>query len=165
MDVLLVRHAIALPRDIQRWPEDELRPLSPRGVQRGRKAAAGLKRLIKRPQRVLTSPWVRARQTAALLADSADWPRPIACAELAPGRPTEAVLALLRREPEKLIALVGHQPDLGELIALALPGDAPPDAFELKRFSVALLSFRGEARANSATLSWLLPPRVLRSLQ
>jgi phosphohistidine phosphatase len=165
MDVLLVRHAIAFRRDTERWPDDDLRPLSPRGVQRARKAAAGLKRLIRRPQQVLTSPLVRARQTAALLADSAGWPPATVCDELAPGHPAEAIFGLLRRESEKLIALVGHQPDLGALIAVSLPGDAPADAFELKRFGVALMSFSREARPGSASLCWLLPPRVLRSLQ
>jgi len=163
MDLLIIRHAIAFRRNKRRWPQDEERPLSPEGILRARRAAAGLKRLIGRPQRVLTSPLLRAQQTAALLAQSASWPHAVDCAELAPGRPPDAVLVMLQGAHEKLIAVVGHQPSLGELIALALQGHARPAAFELKKFGAALLSFSAAPRAGSATLSWLVPPRLLRA--
>src|SRR5581483_896815 len=56
MELLIVRHAIAFERDRRRWPEDSERPLSPAGIRRARRAAAGLKELIAAPERVLTSP-------------------------------------------------------------------------------------------------------------
>ena len=64
MELLIVRHAIAFPRDAGRWPDDTGRPLTVEGVKRARRAAAGLKRIVKRPTLVLTSPLVRARETA-----------------------------------------------------------------------------------------------------
>jgi phosphohistidine phosphatase len=67
MELLIVRHAIACERDTRRWPDDGARPLSPRGVVRARRAAAGLKKLELRPVRVLASPLVRTQQTAAIL--------------------------------------------------------------------------------------------------
>src|ERR1700758_583489 len=74
MELLIVRHAIACERDAQRWPDDTERPLSPRGVLRARQAARGVKRLVPRPARVLTSPSLRAQQTAAILTEFARWP-------------------------------------------------------------------------------------------
>lgn len=60
MELLIVRHAIAFERDRQRWRDDAARPLSPVGIRRSRKAAAGMKEFSKEPDRLLTSPLVRA---------------------------------------------------------------------------------------------------------
>ena len=75
MELLIIRHAIAFERDRHRWADDGARPLSPSGIRRARKAAAGLKELSKAPDRLLTSPLVRARQTAKILTEIAGWPR------------------------------------------------------------------------------------------
>jgi phosphohistidine phosphatase len=162
MEILLIRHAIALPRDLQRWPDDGERPLSPDGMTRGRRAAQGLKRLVATPPRVLVSPLLRTRQTAELLQKHAEWPAAVQCPELAPGKAPRALLTRLRQEDEDLVALVGHEPGLGELIALSLWGQSVSNAFEVKRFAAALLSFRRRPRAAQGTLHWLVPPRMLR---
>jgi len=70
MELLIVRHAIAFEADARRWPDDSERPLSPQGLARARKAAAGMKQLVRAPGRVLVSSLVRARQTAAILVPS-----------------------------------------------------------------------------------------------
>jgi phosphohistidine phosphatase len=113
----------------------------------------------------LTSPLLRTRQTAAALARHAGWPAAVETPELAPGESPRAVLALLRQERSGLVALVGHEPDLGELICLALVGQARAGTFEMKRFAAALLAFPRAARAGEGTLRWLVPPRLLRSLR
>src|SRR5580698_4658247 len=69
MDLLIVRHAIAFERNPRRWRDDGERPLSPEGMVRARKAAAGLRQITERPQCVLTSPLMRARQTATILTE------------------------------------------------------------------------------------------------
>jgi phosphohistidine phosphatase len=163
LELLIVRHAIAFERDARRWPEDGERPLSPQGVARARKAAAGMKRLTGRPARVLVSPLVRTRQTAAILTEVADWPRAIDCAELSPGRSPEALWALLRRLPEARIALVGHEPGLGRLLAASLAGAPGAPDFRFRKMGAALVSFEGAARAGRGRLEWLVPPRVLRA--
>src|SRR5882757_2248625 len=101
MDLLIVRHAIAFDRDRHRWHEDAARPLSPAGIRRARKAAAGLKKLIARPQRLLSSPLVRARQTAQILTDVAGWPEAEEVHELSPGQSALAVLTLLGKDRSK----------------------------------------------------------------
>ena len=163
LELLIVRHAIAFERDARRWPDDAERPLSTQGVARARKAAAGMRELVRAPVRVLVSPLVRARQTAAILSEVAGWPKATDCAELSPGGEPEALLALLRRLRETRIALVGHEPGLGRLVAASLPGSAAARAFRFKKMGAALLTFQGGARVGSARLDWLVPAKVLRA--
>ena len=163
MELLIVRHAIAFERDARRWPDDGERPLSPQGIARARKAAAGMKLLVRAPGRVLASPLVRARQTAAILSDVAGWPKATDCVELVPGASTETLLAVLRRMTEARIAVVGHEPGLGRLVAASLPGAAAAQGFRFKKMGAALLTFDGAARARGARLTWLVPAKVLRA--
>lgn len=166
MELLILRHAIAFPRDGKRWPDDTERPLTMEGVKRARRAAAGLKRIVTRPALVLTSPLVRARDTAAILTQAAHWPEAKESDALTPGASPEAVLEVLRRSGAKseCVAVVGHQPHLGRLLALCLRGDARAEAFELKKSSVVCVRFEGPPRAHQGLLTWSLPSRVLRKL-
>jgi len=163
MELLIVRHAIAFEADARRWPDDGERPLSPQGIVRGQKAAAGLKELTRPPGRVLVSPLTRARQTAAILTQVAGWPRASDCPELAPGSSPEALLAVLKRMPEARIAVIGHEPGLGRLVAASLPGSPGAQGFRFRKMGAALLTFPGAARPRSARLEWLVPARVLRA--
>jgi phosphohistidine phosphatase len=163
MELLIVRHAIACERDAQRWPDDAERPLSARGVLRARQAARGVRRIVPRPVRVLTSPLVRARQTAAILAEFAGWPRPSVSPLLAPEGSPGAVLALLAGSHESRIGLVGHQPALGRLLASCLAGTSSGAAFELRKMGMALVGFDAAPRAGHGELLWLVPPRLLRA--
>jgi phosphohistidine phosphatase len=163
MELLIVRHGIACERNAKRWPDDGERPLAARGMMRARRAAAGLRRLAPRPARVLVSPLERTRHTAAILAQFAGWPRAIPCPLLQPGASPEALLALLARSADQCVAVVGHQPDLGRLLALCVPGSAGGDAFELRKMGAALVGFAGAPRAGHGALVWLLPPALLRA--
>ena len=164
MELLIVRHAIAFDRDRRRWREDAVRPLAPAGIRRARKAAAGLEKLTTRPQRLLTSPLVRAKQTAQILTDVAGWPAAKEVPELSPGEPALAVLELLAKDGSRLIAVVGHQPGLGHLLAACLLGGGSLP-IEMKKNAVACVSFDGKPRAGHAALKWLATPRMLRALR
>ena len=167
MDLLIVRHAIAFERNARRWPDDAERPLSPEGMARARKAAAGLEQVAERPQCLLSSPLLRAQQTAAILTEFAGWPKATECAELAPDERPDKVFAVLAARKEKIVAVVGHQPGLGRLLAACLPtqvrGSVNPRAFELKKMGAALVSFSGTPRAGGGVLNWFVPPRILRA--
>jgi phosphohistidine phosphatase len=165
MELLIVRHAIAFEADSKRWPDDAARPLSPAGIRRAAKAAAGLKELTLAPERLLTSPLIRAAQTAQILHEAAGWPAALEVEELAPGVPLGALLALLRKERSRRVAVVGHQPGLGELIAAFVVGEGVALPLELKKNSVACLEFEGSPRAGRGVLKWLAGPRLLRGLQ
>ncbi len=165
MELLIVRHAIAFERDDHRWRDDGARPLSPAGMRRARKAAAGLKEFSKAPERLLTSPLVRAKQTAQILTDVAGWPLAEEAAELSPGAPALAVLTLLGKDRSKLIAVVGHQPGLGALFTACLLGEGRALPVEFKKNAVACVSFEGRPRAGRGALEWLATPRMLRGLR
>jgi phosphohistidine phosphatase len=165
MELLIIRHAIAFERDRHRWPDDAARPLSPLGVRRSRKAAAGLKQLCKVPDRLLTSPLIRARETAKILTQVAGWPRAEIAPELKPGKGVAAVLTVLGKDRSRRIALVGHQPDLSALLTACLLKDNSARPIEIKKNAVACLSFDGRARADGAALKWLATPRLLRGFR
>ena len=165
MDLLIIRHANAVERDRRRWRDDDARPLSSTGKRQARKAAAGLKAFSKAPDLLLTSPLVRARQTAQILTDAAGWPQPEEAPELSPGEPALAVLTLLGKDRSKLVAVVGHQPGLGALLTACLLGDGGALPIEMKKNAVACVSFEGSPRAGCAALEWLATPRMLRGLR
>jgi phosphohistidine phosphatase len=162
MELLIIRHAIAFERDRHRWRDDGERPLTALGMRRSRHAAAGLKAITKAPDRLLTSPLVRARQTAKILTETAGWPRAEEAPELLPGAAVQSVFTLLAKDRSKRVALVGHQPDLGALLTACLLGNHSALPIDWKKNAVACVCFKGSARAGRAVLKWLATPRTLR---
>ncbi|MGE3857846.1 MAG: histidine phosphatase family protein [Dehalococcoidia bacterium] len=156
----LVRHAVALPRDPARWPEDSERPLSRGGERYFRRVARGLARTVAPPEVVCSSPWLRAWETALIL-ESAGWPGPQVLPALAPGGDPEAVVATIPAEAGRVV-LVGHEPDLGRLASFLLTGDPDRVSIEVKKGGVMLLDHdRDRARA---TLKWHAAPQFLRRI-
>jgi phosphohistidine phosphatase len=164
MELLLIRHAIARKRSPLRWKVDAERPLSPRGIRRFRSAAAGLERLVEPPELVLSSPLLRARQTASILRAVSGWPAARTLAVIAPGHGPDRILARLAQCTAARVAVVGHEPELGRLLASCLVKDAARVRVEFRKGAVACIAFEGAARPGAGTLRWLLPPRALRRL-
>ena len=165
MQVCIVRHAIAFERDSERWPDDRERPLTRRGERRFAKAARGLATLVPDVDLVLSSPLVRARQTAEILTDHAGWPAQTPCPELEPERePSELLDALRWRSGVASVALVGHEPHLTRLLAHFLTGEPDRLRGELKKGGVALLAVDEAMQAGHAELRLVLTPKVLRAL-
>lgn len=167
LEVYLVRHAVAAERG-PRFPDDRLRPLTPGGVAKFTRAVAGLARLGVTLDVVLTSPLVRARQTADLLVAGLR-PRPalVEIEDLAPGRPAAGVIAAVEtassrgRRGAARLALVGHEPDLGALAARLLGAKG---TFEFRKGGVCRIDLERAMPQGPGTLRWWLPPRVLRGL-
>ena len=159
----LVRHAVAEERG-PAWPDDSLRPLTDEGAKKWRRQAAGLVAIDARPDLILTSPFTRARQTADLLA--AAWPKKPKVVELPalqPGvKPREVLKALEPAGHQGSLALVGHEPGLGELAALLVGFKTAPEFKKggVARVDVAILP----PPAGSGALQWWLTPKVLRAL-
>jgi phosphohistidine phosphatase len=164
MKVILVRHAIAHERNRTRWPDDSLRPLTPEGVRKFRQAARGLATLLPKSAVIMTSPWVRARDTAIMLASALKGARPIERTELTGNAALYEAFDLLRSRKETTVVLVGHEPNLGRLLATALAGDSARVEIEFKKGGAACVAFGKRPTPGSATLVWMLPPRVLRAL-
>jgi len=165
MDLYLVRHAAAFDFDPAVMSDDSQRPLTPEGQKRFGRAARGLRGLVPSVDVVLSSPWVRAWQTAEILRSETGWPAPVACDALASGRaPAEVLQALQPFTSSGAIALVGHEPSLHELASYLLTADASHAQIEMKKGAVACLEVGEGLRPGAGRLSWLLPPRVLRAL-
>jgi len=162
VEVIVVRHAIAFERDRRIWPDDALRPLTPAGKRRFRKAARGLRQ--PRVDAVLSSPFMRARQTADLLTQFAGWPAAIECSALVPGTPPSRPVARLRRTRGQCVAVVGHEPHLSAFISACLTEKLKVD-LRLRKGGVARLTFSRSVETGSGTLAALLPPRVLRAIR
>lgn len=162
MELLLVRHALALPSEGEE--ADDHRPLAPKGVRRFRKVVRGLEGLGVRLDLILTSPKRRALETAELLTDLLEGETRVTPHLAAP--PSEALLAEIPREGR--VALVGHKPYLSALLAWLLLGDfAGASArevlgtrFVLKKGGVAWLE--GDPVPGGMALQALFPPKVFR---
>ena len=113
---------------------------------------------------MLTSPLVRTRQTAEVVAAAFD-PKPhiVTAESLAPGGSFQAVIADLEKQSRKAsIALVGHEPGIGELAA-RLAGSRHP--FEFKKGAVCRIDLDALPPTGPGTLVWFLTPRIMRSLR
>jgi phosphohistidine phosphatase len=165
VEILVVRHAIAFTRDPLQWPDDHLRPLSPKGESRLKQEARGLAKVMPHVDLLLTSPWQRSRQTAEILHRNAGWPKPEPCEALEGDRSPRGVLSLLRSHPQVgTVALVGHEPLSSQLASYLLTGDAARMTIEFKKGAVAAFFIERPLRPGTAVLQWSLPPGLLRSL-
>jgi phosphohistidine phosphatase len=158
VQVYIVRHAEAEPSG----PEgDGGRALTARGQAQAAGAASGLRSLEVRLDRVLASPLRRAQETAAILARALGGPAIDTVAALDGGAPPEAIVAeLTALGGDERVALVGHMPVLGELVALAAAGVAA-GGVALGTASVARIDFEGRPRAGAGRLRWLLSAEQL----
>ncbi|MGE0191365.1 MAG: histidine phosphatase family protein [Planctomycetota bacterium] len=165
MLVVLVRHGIASPVGVEGARSDAERGLSPEGIERTREAARGLATLFDEPPAVVTSPLRRAEETAAIVAQALHAAPPSTSQALALGGPYEEILAdPALRQASGSVVLVGHQPSLAALASWLLTGQ-PDLRIELKKAAALAIGYPGVPRRGGGTLSWSLPPRVLRRLE
>lgn len=159
-ELYLVRHGIAAERGDD-WPDDTKRPLTTTGVSRFREVVEGLAWFGVGLDEIYSSPLVRARQTADLLSAGLDGRPPVRnLDELAPGHEPGHVLAeLAKRVKRRRVALVGHEPDLGELAA-ALIG--APRALPFRKGGVCCIDVDRLGASAAGSLIWFLPPKILR---
>lgn len=156
MHLLLIRHADAGEADPELWPDDSLRPLTEKGRTRHRRVAKRLARRALAPSLLLSSPWLRAWQTAQVTAEYGGCPAPVACPALAASPSLAALAAAIGRpEPDPIVGLVGHEPWLGRLASLLLTGDARRLTIDFPKSGVLGLDTAGlEAGAGTLAFFW-----------
>ena len=164
MDLYLVRHGHAGDPFPQDGARDARRALTAEGREKTREVAQGLRELGCMPDRMLTSPLLRAVETAKILASVLAprlQPETLEC--LQPGGSFAQFMKWLDEIETGRLMAVGHLPDLAEFAQRCLTGR---EAFrmEFKKAAVCCLSFDGEPAAGRAQLEWLMQPAALRRL-
>jgi phosphohistidine phosphatase len=164
MNLYIMRHAEAEAEAEN--GSDEARRLTARGREHTHDAAGGLRALGLRFDAILTSPLLRAAETAELVADEyASNPPPQILPALSPGiPPREAVGALNPFARHSKVLMVGHEPQLSKLLALLLTSNG---AFtvRLKKGACVALELPKAIEPGAAELLWMLTQRQLRKLR
>jgi phosphohistidine phosphatase len=158
MQLFVIRHAIA--EDPVAGQADADRELTEDGERKLRRVVKGLRKLDIQLDRVLTSPWKRAKATADALDPISD--REPIVTELLCQSPRAELLAMIAEHPTT-VAVVGHEPWLSELVAWLAFGDMRHgEALDLKKAGVVWLD--GSAVPGGMSVRALLPPKMLRAI-
>ena len=162
LELYLIRHGIAAERG-EEYPDDSKRPLTSSGMSKLRDEAKGLNELGVTFDLIITSPLVRTKQTAEIVAGTLkDKPQVITSDSLAPaGTPAGVVQELGKHARQARIALVGHEPNLGELAARLIGAKSP---IEFKKGAICRIDFEVLPPKGTGQLRWFIPPRILRKL-
>lgn len=165
LTLVLIRHAIAEDRDdfARTGSSDDLRPLTDKGIRRMQKAARGLGRVVPAWDRLLSSPLVRARQTAEIVRDAFGGPEIESLEAAASGDGNELLATLRTTGPGTTIGIVGHEPIHGQWTGWLLTGEVG-GFVTYKKGEACALSFASEIRPGRARLLWKIRPRQLRQL-
>jgi phosphohistidine phosphatase len=157
MEIFLVRHGVAVEREGE--GPDAFRPLTGKGRRRFRKTARSFARLGCKLDLILTSPLVRAVQTAEILAGEAKHGDVAILEELDPKYEAADLLKALRKRANgsRSVALVGHEPQLSSVLA-ALAG-VEAETLDLKKGAIVRLEARDPSQRGSAAAIWSLKPR------
>lgn len=157
MQIWLVRHAIAAEREEFSGPDSE-RPLTEKGKKQFREFAAWLADQVEAPTAIVTSPLVRAVETAEILRKALDLKKKdVAPSDsLSCGADATELLEAARAASAERVALVGHEPDFSEALAHFIGGGAV--AFG-KGF-VACVEFDGNPELGAGRLNWFIGPRM-----
>ena len=159
IELCFFRHGIALDRDAPGVASDAERPLTEEGIRKTRLAAEGLKRLEMGHDRIFTSPWLRARQTASILSEVLLLPAATELPELAGDRTAPELLEALAGNHGKRNLLVGHEPLLSATVVHILGGEW---VLDLKKSGACTLLIDALPPRKPATLLWSVTSRQLR---
>jgi phosphohistidine phosphatase len=161
MDLYLIRHGDAVPLGEQGIEDDAERPLTEIGHKQARDVGKGLRARDIKFDKIVTSPLVRARETAEEILKA--WPEPapelIVCDDLVPdGKPKRAA-RFIRDVKGERVGIVGHMPQLGVMAAWLIGGNKDTQ-IDLAKAGVAYVTC-DTPRKGCGTLVWLVPPEWL----
>jgi phosphohistidine phosphatase len=161
--IYLIRHGIAAEKGT--YARDEERPLIKKGRQETKKVARKLQKLDLHFDLILTSPLVRARETAEILYKAGLGSQITESIALAPmGNFSDWLVWISDRHksiPGESLALVGHQPDLGHWAERLVWGNVK-DSIDLKKSGIIGISLpESEHILGQCSLFWLMTPKLL----
>ncbi len=164
MKIHILRHGIAVVRDDLDVENDAARRLTPKGKRQLRQIAASMKKMGLRFDLILSSPYLRAKQTAEIVAESSKLKRRLRFSDaLAPdGSPKILIRQLneLKPAPENVL-LVGHEPYLSRLVSLLTTGGLEL-IMDFKKGGLCKLEIEKLNHGRCATLVWLLTPKQMK---
>ena len=172
MNLLVIRHAIAEDKEAfaATGRSDDQRPLTEAGRSKMRRVAEGLRATCPRVAVLASSPLVRARETAEIVAPAFRVARVEIVEALRPERKFEELAEWLRRrvapngeEDDTTVAIVGHEPHLSGLVTWFMTSGTD-SRIELKKGGACLLRFDRAPAEGEAMLRWALTPSQLRGL-
>lgn len=162
MEIYVVRHGIAIDREDPKCPPDPERYLTEEGIEKTKRVAVAVAALCTSPDLLLSSPYVRAMQTAEIFASALDYSKQkIRRTDLLlPGaEPSLLFRELAKDKQTSTLFIFGHAPQLDDTIAAAL--GSKHHVTSLKKAGVALLELK-RLSPPSGQLLWLAPPKLLR---
>jgi phosphohistidine phosphatase len=162
MDLYIIRHAWAEERDEKKWPNDDLRPLTEKGKKRFRDVAGILVKRGVEPTLVATSPLIRCRQTAEILAgELSDQVEIVELDELRPegnmGDLVEKTSELARHHSR--VAWVGHDPCVSDYLSFLIASSEVSIRFA--KGAVAAIRFEDELAPSQGELQWFATAKLL----
>ena len=162
LELYLIRHGIAAERG-EAYPDDSKRPLTSDGIAALRKEAKGLAAAGVTFDQIIASPLVRTKQTAEVFAQILPGKPAVALSDsLAPaGAPAAVFQELAKYMRLERIALVGHEPNIGELAARLIGSRT---AIPFKKGAICRIDFEVFPPKGTGQLRWFIPPRLLRKL-
>ena len=166
MQLLVIRHGIAEnPSTVVATGQDDPGPpLSKEGKQMMKGVAAGLRELVEKVDVIGASPLLRAQQTAQIIAKAYN-DLPVATVEdlLPDSDPPALVTWLGQHATVNVVAIVGHEPNLGRVVTWLMSG-VKASRVALTKGGTCLLGFSDRVAAGNGTLQWLLTPSQLRRI-
>jgi len=166
MELYLMRHGLAVERGTRGFEDDAARPLTPKGRRQLRKIAGAIKKLERDFDLILASPFLRAKQTAEIVATELKLKKCLKLTNaLAPGGLVAILLRQLKRykpAPKKVL-LVGHEPDLSRLVSLLATGGLQLQ-LDFKKAGLCKLEAEKLSAGQCAALAWLLTPKQMKMM-
>lgn len=163
MKLILFRHGLAVDRNEYFGKDDGLRPLVPKGKERTKLCGQKIKNWLENVDMIVSSPLMRAQQTAEILHDIFNQAKTLEAPELAPARSPAAFAQWLRLHAKKTnqIIAVGHEPHLSTFASWCLAG-SQKTFIDLKKSGVICLEFESleDINAGSALLKWVIHPKM-----
>jgi phosphohistidine phosphatase len=165
MKIYLIRHSNAVDPGTPGYEDDSQRPLTEKGRDKMNKIACALKKMNIKPDLIVSSPYVRARQTAEILARGLKYKRSLSFSEaLTPmGDANEIIGEINEKYDVDELVFVSHEPCLSNLIGTLAAGN-PDTAINIKNGGVCCLSADDLHVERTAVLEWLLTPKLLTEL-
>lgn len=166
LDLVLVRHGLALERDLaeEQGIGERDRPLTEEGRSRMKRAAQGIARYVPEGAALWTSPLLRAVETAEILGRALGGEGHRKTDALLPeAEPAELLESLKAEARGSAVVAVGHEPHLGRFVAFSLDVPEPPP-FDLRKGGACLLRFEADLLPGKGKLLWLVTSKMFRRL-